>query len=327
MKKNQNKIVLFPGMLERMLEEAQLAAEQSRYSEANELFENVLSYRDGDEYTLSVYAHSLYETKQFEKAKEICEQLLALKPQFYLEAMELYLTVCMQLKQFLQVEKLIQTMFDEQVIPTQQVEKFRRIQHLNEEIALNKQMIETYEVQEEGNEEDELLELEANYFLQSSKPEQLMVIHQLSERNIRPFKDELKKIIESSNVHPFIQSLLLVLLVEQEVDLTCTVAKLGYETSVNTAKLPLPTKTEQFQAVSVMVREAFEHNPSQLEVVEHLLSKHAIVAYPFGWQSFTNEEIFEGYTNYIQAMFGENIAVYTAILEKIQHLDNLSELQ
>ena len=136
-----NKIVLFPGMVEKIIERAHEAAESSRYAEANELFEQVLAYQDGDEYMLSVFAHSLYEVKNFARAIEICEDLIALQPEFYFEVMELYLTICMQLKEFQQVEKIIQTLFDQHAIPVDQQEKFKRIQRLNQRIALNKQKL------------------------------------------------------------------------------------------------------------------------------------------------------------------------------------------
>ena len=93
----ENKVVLFPGMLDRMLDSAVIAAENQQYDEAVEQFEKFYTFSDGDEYSLSIFVHCLYETKNFERAKEVCEDLLALEPDNYLEVMELYLTICMQL--------------------------------------------------------------------------------------------------------------------------------------------------------------------------------------------------------------------------------------
>ena len=211
-----NKIVLFPGMVEKIIERAHEAAESSRYAEANELFEQALAYQDGDEYMLSVFAHSLYEVKNFARVKEICEDLIALQPEFYFEVMELYLTICMQLKEFQQVEKIIQTLFDQHAIPVDQQEKFKRIQRLNQRIALNKQKLEQEEQEEILLKEEQLDETQ---FLNLTVLEQLIRVQQFSETNIRPYKDFFKAIIESDSVHPYIQSLLLILLVEQEVSM------------------------------------------------------------------------------------------------------------
>ena len=135
--KQQGKVILFPGTVERMFDEARNLAENYHYHEANELFEKALELSDGDEISLSVFAYSLYETKNFGRAKEICEDLFAIGPSMYFELMELYLTICMQLREFKQVEKIIESLFDEDVIPTEQVEKFQRLLKLNAEIAEN----------------------------------------------------------------------------------------------------------------------------------------------------------------------------------------------
>lgn len=57
----------------------------------------------------------------------------------YVEVMELYVTVCMQLKEYHQVESLITTLIEENVLPEDQLEKFERIRSLNQEVAKNLQ--------------------------------------------------------------------------------------------------------------------------------------------------------------------------------------------
>ena len=322
----KNNVVLFPGMVEKIVERAHDAAELSCYTEANELFEEALAYIDGDEYLLSVYAHSLYEVKNFERAKEICEDLIALKPKFYFEVMELYLTICMQLKEFQKVEKIIQTLFDQNIIPEEQQEKFQLIQRLNERIATNKQNLELDEAQEEPQPISEE-QLDVNQFLSLNVTDQLMRVQQFSELNIRPYKDFIKAIIESDTVHPFIQSLFLILLVEQEVSIDISVAKLGMEMKINPVEYPLPTKLPQFQRIYSLLAEQFDQNPTVWEMLQHVLSKHAIVAYPFEWTPYQPEDVANTYVQYVNAMFGHMGEHDYDIMNTIQLLDNLSELQ
>ena len=190
MKKNrqsQGKIVLFPGMVERMFAEAKELTERQHYQEANELFEKALLMGEGDELSLSVFAYSLYETKSYERAKQVCEDLLAAGPTMYFEVMELYLTICMQLRQFKQVEKIIQSLLDEALIPDEQISKFQRLKKLNADIAENQ------EVQfEQSDFEPDSVEFDAPAFLQLPFQQQLVQIHELTEKNIRPFVTEIK---------------------------------------------------------------------------------------------------------------------------------------
>ena len=321
---NQNgNVVLFPGMVEKLIERAHEAVELSCYEEANELFEEALRYQNGDEYMLSVYAHSLYEVKNYERAKEICEDLIALQPEFYFEVMELYLTICMQLKEFQQVEKIIQTLFNEQMIPVEQQEKFQRIQDLNKRIAFKKQQLE----QEKQAEFLLKEQMDVNHFLNLPVMEQLILVQQFSEVNIRPYKNVLKEMIEDDKVHPFIQSLLLSLLIEQEVSIEISVAKFGMEKKLNPAESNLPTELPQYQEIHNLLAERYDQNPTVWEMLQEVLSKHAIIAYPFEWTPYHSVDVANTYEQYVNELFGQMEEHDCDIMKKIKLLDRLSELQ
>lgn len=314
---------MFPGMVERLLTEAHDYAEHYQYDLANEKFAQALKYTVGDEGTLSVYAYSLYEAKDFELAKEICEDLLALGPILYFEAMELYLTVCMQLRQFQQVEKIIASLIEEEVIPEEQLEKFTRLKNLNADIAENKRQHEEEEIIQQSYED----ELTVEVFLSKRPEEQLIVVQDLTLMNIRPIAPILKQIIEHEVTHPFIKSLLLILLVEQEVNIDVVIQKFGCQKTVNPLTLELPTKMQQFQAITAQVLEELEQDPSTLELVQHLVAKHAIVTYPFEWLDYETEDLATSYVDYVRAMFGKIQEMDDEIQAFITQLEKWTTLQ
>ncbi|MFC9539388.1 hypothetical protein ACFTQ7_05825 [Lysinibacillus sp. NPDC056959] len=100
-------IVVFPGAVQTLIREGHMYAENYQYEEAVASFEKAFLYEDGDEMALSAYAYALYELKAYDKVKNVCEQLFAMGTTLYVEVMELYVTVCMQLKEYHQVESLI----------------------------------------------------------------------------------------------------------------------------------------------------------------------------------------------------------------------------
>ena len=320
-KKEQRKVILFPGMVERLFNEAKALTEENRFEEANDLFEQALTLEEGDEFALSVFAYSLYEVKNYDRAKEICEELLAKGPTMYFEVMELYLTICMQLRQFKQVEKIIQSLLDEEVIPPEEIEKFQRLQKLNAEIAQNQDVY--YEQPEMDDDEA----FEAAQFLSLPVEQQLVKIHEMTEKNIRPFVEELKIIIETQSVHPFIQSLLLILLVEQQVNVDIAIKKFEMMDIVNPSQLELPTKLPQYQAVTAQITEMLEQHPSMLEVLGHLLAKHAIVLYPFEWIGYNNEDVAVSYVEFVKMMFGESTEMNYELVDFLQKLEYMSDLQ
>jgi len=134
----------------------------------------------------------LYEARDFEKAKDICERLLETGPSMYFEAMELYLTICMQLRQFNQVEKIIESLLEEDVIPEEQLGKFKRLKDLNADIAESKRLQEEREIVQASIGND----LSTAQFIAKTPEEQLMFVHELTLANIRPIAPQLKEIIE-----------------------------------------------------------------------------------------------------------------------------------
>ena len=316
-------IVVFPGTIEQLLSQAHAYAEQTQYHLANEKFEEALQYTPGDEMTLSVYAYSLYEVRNFEKAKVICERLLEIGPSMYFEAMELYLTVCMQLRQFKQVEKIIESLLEEDVIPEEQLEKFQRLKNLNADIAESKQLQEEQEIIQASMDYD----LSTQSFFSKTPAEQLMFIHELTAVNIRPIAPQLKEIIEHEETHPFIKSLLLILLVEQEVSMKIEIKKFNCMQIVNPLELRLPTEMPHFQAVTAFVIEQLEQEPSTLELITSLIAKHAIVTYPFEWFDFEDEDVAASYMDYVRSMFGEVREMDYELMNFLQQLEKLAELQ
>lgn len=317
-------VVVFPGTVERLVSEAQQYVENNEFNLANEYFEEALQYTEGDEYLLSIYAYSLYEAKQFRRAKEVCEKLLSIGPSMYLEVMELYITVCIQLKEYNHVEKIITSLIEEGIIPPDKIEKFERLQELNANIS---QQLEKQEDADVFIKEFEHEIFELNVFLTFDISEQVNKLHELAFANIRPIIPQLKDIVENEKTHPFVKSLILILFNEQQVDMDIKVNKFNKTSIINPSKIGLPTDLPQYKMVSNVIIDKLEQEPSVLEMVEYLIAKHSIVTYPFEWLHFNPEEVAESYIHFVKQMFGQTQDDSTEILTFIQELERLSELQ
>ena len=242
----------------------------------------------------------------------------------YLEVMELYLTICMQLKQFKQVESIISSLLEEEAIPEEQVEKFQRLKELNANIANNNENHEGI-IQNQTHFDFESFSIEN--FLSLTPNNQLLQIHDLTATSVQPIIPQLRAIIENEQTHSFIKSLILILLVEQGANIDVTISKFGRTQQVNTAELELPTKLPQFNQVLEIVIDKLEQDPSILEMVQFLISKHAIATYPFEWLDYEAEEVALSYIDFVRAMFGNVQEMDYELVEFIQNLENLTELQ
>ena len=314
-------IIVFPGAAQKLIKDGHYYTEEYQYEEAVACFEKAFLYEEGDESALSAYAYALYELKAYDKAKDVCAQLLAMGTSLYVEVMELYITICMQLKEYHQVEALIDALIEENALPPAQLEKFQRLKELNVEVAKKRQQKEDVQtlIEEQEYELATFTALEPN--------EQAMHLHRLMDTNIRQLKQQLKEMIEYEHIHPFVQSLALILLVEQEVSIEVNVTKFEHKKTVNPGQLQLPTQLPQYVQVKKIVENKLEQDPTTLEMVQYLMAKHAIVTYPFEWLPFEADDIAYSYIDFVQSMLGKVQEMDDEIIDFLQLLEKLTELQ
>ncbi|WCH46634.1 DUF3196 family protein [Lysinibacillus sp. OF-1] len=313
-------IVVFPGTVQTLLREGHMFAENYQYEKAVASFEKAFVYEAGDEFALSAYAFALYELKDYDKAKGVCEQLFTMGTTLYVEVMELYITICMQLKEYHQVETLITTLLEENVLPHDQVEKFERLKSLNREVSKNLEKRENAQLLIEEQ------EYELEKFCALTPNEQSIRLHRLMDTNVRQLKTALKAIIECSTIHPFVQSLALILLVEQEVAIDVTVAKFKQTKNVNPVQLVLPNQLPQYGEIKNIIEKKLEQDPTTLEMVQYLMAKHAIVTYPFEWHPFEADDVAYSYIDFVSAMLGNVQEMDYELIDFLQMLEKLTEL-
>lgn len=313
-------IVVFPGTVQTLLREGHMFAENYQYEKAVASFEKAFVYEAGDEFALSAYAFALYELKDYDKAKGVCEQLFTMGTTLYVEVMELYITICMQLKEYHQVETLITTLLEENVLPRDQVEKFERLKSLNREVSKNLEKKENAQLLIEEQ------EYELEKFCALTPNEQSIRLHRLMDTNVRQLKTALKAIIECSTIHPFVQSLALILLVEQEVAIDVTIAKFKQTKNVNSVQLVLPNQLPQYGEIKNIIEKKLEQDPTTLEMVQYLMAKHAIVTYPFEWHPFEADDVAYSYIDFVSAMLGNVQEMDYELIDFLQMLEKLTEL-
>lgn len=311
---------MFPGTVERLFTQGHEYAEHSEYELAADAFREALQYEEADEHTLSVFAYSLYEIRQFEEARVVTEKLLASGPNRYIEIMELYLSICMELRDFHHVQQLVKSLLEENIVPDPSVEKFQSILNLSVKLA---QLSDAEEPTALEIDEDEF---ELKTFQQYPIYVQLNKLQTLMAVNIRPLVQQMKAIVEESTIHPMIQSLALYVLVEQQVDLELTVGKFEHTMQVNTKDLVLPDEMPIAAQVLQALPERLEKEGNSLEMVRYLVARHLLVTYPFQWFDRTAEEVITGYIDYVHSLFGQEIELNYELNDLIQQLEKFSDL-
>ncbi|MFC9539387.1 hypothetical protein ACFTQ7_05820 [Lysinibacillus sp. NPDC056959] len=169
-------------------------------------------------------------------------------------------------------------------------------------------------------------EYELSVFSALTANEQSIRLHRLMETNVRQLKTALKDIIECPTIHPFVQSLALILLVEQEVSIEITVSKFNGTKIINPINLVLPNQLPQYREVKKIIENKLEQDPSTLEMVQYLMAKHAIVTYPFEWHQYEADDIAYSYIDFVQSMLGKVQEMNYEIIDFLQMLEKMTEL-
>ena len=100
-----------------------------------EAFDQAIVYEPDYPEFLGPYAVALYETKDFQRAKEIAARLLHSGTADYVDAMELYLTISIQLQEYDEVEMTIDALIDEGIVPHDMLNKFNYLRELNARLS------------------------------------------------------------------------------------------------------------------------------------------------------------------------------------------------
>lgn len=309
---------MFPGALERLIEKGLDAVEDTDYAEAVEAFEQAYHFDPDNTRLLAPYAVSLYETKNFPLAKEIATKLLHSGTTDYLDAMELYLAISIQLQDYEEVEMTIETLLDEGIVPPDGVKKFNYLRDLNKRLSYR------YIREELEPQKHDVFTL--NEFMQgtSETQQKMLAIFENSELD-GTIKNLLSEIVEKESLHPIVLTYALVLLRDSGFDKEVTVRKFGRSKNVIPANLELPSQDERSIDVVNQLGELFEKDPSRMQMAIDACLRYGIIAYPFCWDGFSTFEVASAYKQYIESMFTGEIVIATELNSLIKSVDEQTD--
>lgn len=312
-------------MVDRLVSDGLKHAEEFNYDLAVESIKQALTYRDADEQTLGVLAYSLYETREFEEAKVICEELLKIGPTYYFETIELYVTILMELREFDEMEQILSAVIEEASIPIDKLEKFEQLLELG--TKLSKQKNNEYLSDLPKTHQIDATIFEIHTFSRFSEDKQQQHLVELEGSDLTQVEEELVAIVEHTLLSPITKSFALLLMVHAKMNRDMTIEKFGRTATINPSKLSEPAETQVVLDVLNLVKEHLVQNPSKLEMVEDLILRHSFATYPFDWFEHDADEVGNMYIDYVSGMLGEDVSLEGKLYDFILKIDILFELR
>ncbi|ANU23622.1 tetratricopeptide repeat protein [Planococcus donghaensis] len=290
--KRKGNVIVFPTTVERLLAEGMTYLKEEKYEDARDSLYQVLSYEPEHAAALGGYTYCLYELGEFGEALEVCRELLQIGPIHYLETMELYISILMQVREFEEAEKMIEVLIEEKVLPEERLEQFQQLRELNERIAANA----TSEKVDAS-----LYAIENFLALHPSEQEQLIL--SLPTTSYQALKKKLLAIIEHVEADLLTKTYILFMLSQEKIDAEVRVQKFHYKGVFMISELPDPVNDGRIQKISAIMEEALEKDPTRLELVKELFERHIYLLYPFMWDDFNEKEIAQAYMEYTAGLF------------------------
>ena len=284
--KKIDNVIFFPGLEKRLTDKGLEKLEKKKFHEAINLLEEAREHDPDNHEILIGLVLAYFEASSFKKAKELAKEMLHKGIGDYLQMVDLYLTVLIQLHEYQEIVATIEALLDEKEIPPEKQDHFLTILQFSRRMAENRQPETDIDIDTNYDSIDiipaETNSQELNLFSIDSLNEQMLLVSSLAEKNIRPYLSEIADYLAADAGHPFLKTILLTLLKEQEIDRELTVVKFAKEKRVIPTQLPEVREEPRLTEVKAFLADQLESkNPGLFENSIRMAERNFFISYPF----------------------------------------------
>lgn len=292
--KRKGNVIVFPNTVQVLLTEGMNLLKDEKYVSARDKLYQVLSYEPEHPGALGAYAYCLFELGEYEEALEVCRELLKVGPVHYLETMELYISILMQVREFAEAERMIEALIEEKVLPEERLEQFQQLRELNERIASNSAPAKI----------DPTLYATAN-FVALPPAEQERRILELPAGSLEVMKSSMVELVQHPETDSLAKTYILFKLHQEKIDTEVRLSKFGFEGTYSIRQLPDPANDSKLVAVKTILQDAMQKDPTRLDMALELFERHVFLFYPFMWDAYSPEQVAFAYKGYLDELFSE----------------------
>ena len=274
----QDKVVLFPKLKERLMEKGLESLTNKKFNEALTLLTQAQELEKGNHEIELGIVICLFELGELEQAKENCLVMMKEDVGDYFHVLQIYLTILIQLGQYNEVKATIEAVLDEDAVPPEYLENLTQL------LELSKRMLYSDKVEREAenSKQDVLEHLQHVLYNEEVTGNQIATIQSLKEHNIRKYLDVLVPFLATPEKHPVVKTIILQLLVTNQVDQEIEVEKLGETIQINPRELVDPSMSSfTIQVLSLLEKQLQNENPTLYETAKAIWLQHLFVLYPF----------------------------------------------
>ncbi|MHC0037443.1 tetratricopeptide repeat protein [Pseudoneobacillus sp. C159] len=301
-KHHQDNIFLFPNVDKLLLEKGLDRLKNKKFNEAIEFLEEAQQLDEDNEDIAFGLIVAYFEVNNLTAAKELAQSTLKKGAVDYFQLIDIYITILLQLNEYEEIVATIGALLEEKEIPIEKLDSFTKI------LEFSKRKLDTVhsaseQVEDESIEEWNLLEYE-------SLNEQFLAVAELAHKNVRAYLPHIRIYLQSPDGHPFVKTMLLQLLKEQEVSQEVEVEKFDKYIKMKPVELP---NMEQYLADSPglehLKNELEQDNPTLFESINAIFARHSFLLYPLSREPITPSVWAAAYHYIGLEFYGEQVSI------------------
>ncbi|MCQ6278293.1 lipopolysaccharide assembly protein LapB [Bacillus sp. EB600] len=278
--RKKDNVIYFPELEKRLTEKGLESLKTKRYNEAIHYLEGAKELDPENEDILIGLVLAYFEAGAYQKAKDLAKEMLLLGMGDYFQMVDLYLTILIQLHEYTEIVTTIEALLEEWEIPPDRNEHFLNILQFSRRMAENEHPDEEEEKEGSSIAGDHRKELKLYSLMDPN--EQMLLVSELTDKNIRPYLQEIQDYLRSDLGHPFFKTMLLNLLKDQDYDQEVMVHKFKLENSFVPNALPEISSQPRMETIIELVKEKLENNdPILFQNIKSLVERHFLITYPF----------------------------------------------
>ncbi|GGE76017.1 hypothetical protein [Priestia taiwanensis] len=267
----QNNIVLFPQLKRRLLERGHECLNEKRFQEAYDTFQMMRDYEYHTAETELAIIICLVELGRLQEAKETCEELVWGKMQHF-DALEIYLSILVQLNNYEEVERVLQRALHEEGVSEEHIQKLRAL------LSISMKMTESV-VDDEDSEE--LQHVQRVLIQGDDVKEQMTLVQSLHGRMLKYALSTFREFLADGEKHPLVKTMILHVLMKEEIEATLLVRKFRRTMEVSPFVLYEEGDDPFVQRVMEVIEEKIgQENPMLAETARDYFLQHLYTLFP-----------------------------------------------
>ncbi|TXC90130.1 tetratricopeptide repeat protein [Metabacillus litoralis] len=271
----RSNVIPFPNLKEKFLDKGMALLKEKKYTEALGMFSEAKALNEDKAEIYLGMAICLMELGELNEAKDVCKKMLQEDIGHYFTVLQIYLTILIQLREYQEVQATIEAVLEENNLPAESAEHFYKLLEFSRKMTQNQDDI--VEDLEENQEPTMYIE-----DILEDVSKQMSYIESLRDRNINKHFSSLKILLENPMTHPMVKTMILHLMIENEISKEVTVTKFGESMSIIPSDLKdisdhLFTK----KVLNILDDTLGIENPTLYEAVKEIWIRHLYVLYPF----------------------------------------------